>query len=89
MERTYTKSDVMAAVSKLGAFTTPETGEAARNIEAFKFFDAGVNALAEVLLSETPMKEEDAARLKEDAVSEIMLRMLLELAKKGVMGGLA
>ncbi len=48
MERTYTKSDVMAAVSKLGAFTAPEIEESARDADMYKCFDAGVNALAEV-----------------------------------------
>lgn len=79
-EKAYTKADVMAALSKV---ETPYGGDRSFMDESaeMRLVNAGARVLAETLLEE--IDADEVKSRKSVKTAEIMLDVLIEMAKKG------
>lgn len=79
-EETYTKADIMRALSMVEAPVTDDPRE--DDIDTLKFFNAGANVLASVLLD--GMDAEQAKGLKARKMAETAFESIMRMAMKGI-----
>lgn len=77
-ERTYSKADVMAALSKCEAPAFGDGGDGIANA----LFDEGARAMATALLEGS--SADDVRKAKDEGIAKIMLGALVEMAKRGM-----
>lgn len=79
-EKTYTKADIMRALAMVEAPVTDDPME--DDLDTLKFFNAGANVLASVLLD--GMDAEQAKGLKARKMTETAFESIMRMAMKGI-----